>query len=130
MTKRKRFILYPILALLLFYSAWTQTRAFVVDVKYHNSNHAPCVNGVTMKESDGYFFYQDSTSKKGRTLCYYVKSSYIQQNCQCRICEKKESLLVKAGIATKIIKENNHVPREVGQEVPIASNFGVTVSHN
>ena len=123
MTKRKRFILYPILALLFTYVAWTKVSVFVADVKYHNSNHAPSMNGKNMEEFNGYFLYPDSVSKH----VYYVSNEFIQRNCNCGICKEKESLLVKAGMAMNIIKEKK--PDVEGKEL-ITPNFGATVSQN
>ena len=120
MTTKKRIFWYSFLVILCSIHVYN----FIIDVKYHNSNHAPSINGEKMKESDGYFF---SSSQDSSKVCYYVKTSLVQENCNCWICKHKEALLIKAGIALNIINEQKLAAKD---EDSISQDLGVIMTHN
>jgi len=120
MKTKKRFFMYSVLAILYSFYIWNKVPVFIADINYHNSNHAPYVNGKIMKEVDGVFVSQDSISK----LRYFVSSEFIQKECNCRICREKESLLVKSLSSLDIIKEN----KPAKQLESFVAGWGTTVS--
>lgn len=122
MKTKKRFFFYFVLAILCFYNAYN----FVTDVRFHNSNHAPSINGKNGEkfiEVNGYFIYTDSVSG----LCYHVSSDCVQRNCDCAICRSKEDLLIKAATALNIIKWKKPSPKN-GES--FNSDYGVTMISN
>lgn len=123
MKTKKRFFLYSVLVILCSYYTWNKTSVLVSDIKYHNTNHAPSINGKSMAESaDGYF-----TCITDSKLCYYVSNDFVQKNCNCRICNERKSLLIKALNAMNITKDNKLVMKH---KESIVSDFGITMASN